>query len=115
LADPLGKLDAYAGLYANVLRSQRMCLCGMLAADYETLSPGMQGAVADFFERNERWLAEVLNQGRDDGTVSFSGSPLEEARSIVSGLEGAMLIARSVGDIKRFKSAASHLLAALRP
>jgi hypothetical protein len=30
-------------------------------------------------------------------------------------LEGAMLIARSFGDIKRFQSAASHLLAALRP
>ena len=106
---------AYAGLYAGVLRTQRMCLCGMLAADYETLSPGMQSAVADFFERNERWLAEVLKHGREDGTLSFSGSPLEEARSIVSGLEGAMLIARSIGDIRRFTSAASHLLAALRP
>ncbi len=114
-SDPLGKLDAYTGLYAGVLRSQRMCLCGMLAADYETISAGMQGAVADFFERNERWLAGVLKQGRDDGIVNFPGSPLEEARSIVSGLEGAMLIARSVGDIKRFKSAASHLLTALRP
>src|SRR5215213_2190097 len=28
------KLDAYAGLYADVLRGQRMCLCGMLAAEY---------------------------------------------------------------------------------
>ena len=73
------------------------------------------GAVADFFERNERWLAEVLKHGRDDGTLSFPGSPLEEARSIVSGLEGAMLIARSMGDLKRFKSAADHLLTALRP
>jgi TetR/AcrR family transcriptional repressor of nem operon len=115
ISNPLRKLDAYTDLYAGVLRSQRMCLCGMLAADYETLSPGMQGAVADFFERNERWLAEVLKQGRDDGTLRFPGSPLDEARSIVSGLEGAMLIARSLGDIKRFKSAASHLLTALRP
>ncbi len=114
-SDPLRKLDAYTGLYAGVLRSQRMCLCGMLAADYETLSPRMQEAVADFFEGNERWLAEILKQGRDDGTLSFPGSPLEEARLIVSGLEGAMLIARSIGDARRFKSAASHLLAALRP
>jgi TetR/AcrR family transcriptional repressor of nem operon len=114
-SDPLRKLDAYTGLYATVLQTQRMCLCGMLAADYETLSPGMQDAVADFFERNERWLAEVLKQGRADGTLSFPGSPLEEARSIVSGLEGAMLIARSIGDIKRFNAAASHLLTALRP
>jgi TetR/AcrR family transcriptional repressor of nem operon len=87
----------------------------MSAADDETLSPGMQGAVADFFERNERWLTEVWKQGRADGTLSFPGSPLEQARSIVSGVEGAMLIARSIGDVNRFKSAAGHLLTALRP
>ncbi|MGO9027934.1 MAG: TetR/AcrR family transcriptional regulator [Acidimicrobiales bacterium] len=114
-ADPLRKLDAYADLYVDVLRSQRMCLCGMLAAEYETLSAGMQGRVADFFEKNEQWLAEVLQQGRDDGSLSFPGSPLEEARSIVSGLEGAMLIARSFGDLRRFQSAANHLLTAVRP
>lgn len=115
LADPLRKLDAYVELYAGVLRRQRMCLCGMLAAEYETLSEGMRDAVTLFFEKNEKWLAGVLQQGRDDGTLSFAGSPLDEARSIVSSLEGAMLIARSFGDNKRFQSAASHLLTALRP
>jgi TetR/AcrR family transcriptional repressor of nem operon len=115
LADPLRKLDAYVELYAGVLRRQRMCLCGMLAAEYETLSEGMRDAVTLFFEKNEKWLAGVLQQGREDGTLSFAGSPLDEARSIVSSLEGAMLIARSFGDNKRFQSAASHLLTALRP
>jgi TetR/AcrR family transcriptional regulator, transcriptional repressor for nem operon len=114
VVDPPRKLAAYADLYAEVLRNQRMCLCGMLAAEYETLTSGMQDAVADFFEKNETWLAEVLRQGRDVGMFTFAGSPLDEARSIVSGLEGAMLIARSFGDIKRFQSAASHQLAALR-
>jgi TetR/AcrR family transcriptional regulator, transcriptional repressor for nem operon len=113
--DPQRKLDAYADLYADVLRHQRMCLCGMLAAEYETLSTGMQSEVAAFFEMNETWLAGVLRQGRRDGVLRFAGSPLEEARSIVSSLEGAMLVARSFGDIKRFQSAASHLLIALRP
>jgi TetR/AcrR family transcriptional repressor of nem operon len=114
LADPLSRLDAYAELYAGVLRSQRMCLCGMLAAEHETLPAGMQSLVADFFEKNERWLAAVLEQGREDGALSFTGSPLEEARSIVSGLEGAMLIARSFGNVSRFESVSSHLLTALR-
>jgi TetR/AcrR family transcriptional repressor of nem operon len=27
------KLDAYSGIYADVLAEHRMCLCGMLAAD----------------------------------------------------------------------------------
>src|SRR4051812_42923894 len=33
------KLRAYIALYEGVLRQGRMCLCGMLAADFETLQP----------------------------------------------------------------------------
>jgi TetR/AcrR family transcriptional repressor of nem operon len=113
-ADPLGKLNAYAELYANVLRQQKMCLCGMLAADYETLSDEMRDAVTLFFVKNEEWLAGVLKQGQKEGALTFTGSPLDQARSIVGGLEGAMLIARSFGDIKRFQSAASNLFAILQ-
>ena len=115
VTDPIRKLGAYADLYAEVLRDEKMCLCGMLAAEYETLSAGIQRAVTAFFEANEQWLAGVLQQGRDDGVFRYAGSPLEEARSIVSGLEGAMLIARSFGDFRRFQSTASHLVTALRP
>src|SRR3954453_2436571 len=36
-APAAARLDAYATLYADVLSEQRMCLCGMLAAEYQTL------------------------------------------------------------------------------
>src|ERR1700688_4999344 len=39
------KLVAYASLYADVLRGERMCLCGILAAEYETLPDAMREAV----------------------------------------------------------------------
>ena len=112
---PPQQLEAYSELYAAVLRNQRMCLCGMLAAEYTTLSAGMQDAVACFFEENERWLAGLLQRGRDEGTLTFSGSALEEGRAIVSSLEGAMLVARSFGDFNRFQTVSSHLLMALHP
>jgi TetR/AcrR family transcriptional regulator, transcriptional repressor for nem operon len=115
ISEPPRKLAAYAELYAEVLRNQSMCLCGMLAAEHETLSAGMQHAVINFFEENETWLADVLQQGRRQGTLRFAGSPLEEGRAIVSGLEGAMLVARSFGDISRFQAVADHLLTPLRP
>src|SRR5258708_17906651 len=35
------KLDGYARLYLEVLRHRRMCLCGMLAAEYPTLPKPM--------------------------------------------------------------------------
>jgi TetR/AcrR family transcriptional regulator, transcriptional repressor for nem operon len=111
--DALAKLDAYAKLYADVLRGKRMCLCGMLAAEYQTLPKPMRDAVIGFFDENEIWLEKVLVQGRGEGTLEFTGSPREAARLIVSGLEGAMLIARSYGDPARFEAAADRLLASL--
>jgi TetR/AcrR family transcriptional repressor of nem operon len=113
MADAPAKLDAYASLYADVLREQRMCLCGMLAAEYETLAAPMRGAVITFLDDNEVWLERVLEQGRKDGSLRFSGSAQETARSIVSGLEGAMLVARPYGEVERFETAATRLLASL--
>jgi TetR/AcrR family transcriptional regulator, transcriptional repressor for nem operon len=110
-----GKLAAYADLYLQVLRDRKMCLCGMLAAEYQTLPQPMQNAVIKFFDQNESWLEGVLVQGRDEGSLQFTGSARDTARMVVSGLEGAMLIARPYGDIARFQAAAANLLAGLAP
>jgi len=111
--DPAEKLHAYANLYLDVLRDHRMCLCGMLAADYDTLPKPMRNAVVRFFDDNEEWVGRVLEQGRAEGTLQFTGSPADAAQMIVSGLEGAMLVARPYGDTNRFESAAARLLAGL--
>jgi len=107
------KLGAYASLYAEVLREERMCLCGMLAAEYQTLPDPIRDAVVAFLDDNEAWLALVLEDGREDGSLRFSNTPADTARSIVSGLEGAMLVARPYGAIERFETAAAQLLGSL--
>lgn len=112
-ADAPARLDAYAGLYADVLRGQRMCLCGMLAAEYATLPEPIREAVIAFFDDNETWLEHVLEQGRADGSLRFDDPAREIARMIVGGLEGAMLVARTYGDVQRFQTAARQLLAGL--
>lgn len=111
VADSPGKLDSYASLYLDVLRDHRMCLCGMLAADYETLPKPMRHAVVRFFDDNEKWLGRVLKKGKAEGTLQFTGSASDAAQMIVSGLEGAMLVARPYGDTNRFRAAANRLLA----
>ena len=108
-----GKLDAYTQLYADVLREKRMCLCGMLAADYDTLPKPMRNAVIRFFDENEAWLTGVLEQGAEEGSLRLGGSASEAAQAIVGGLEGAMLIARPYGDVSRFQAAADRLLRSL--
>jgi TetR/AcrR family transcriptional repressor of nem operon len=112
--DASARLDAYAQIYADVLRARRMCLCGMLAAEFETLPEAMRAAVIAFLDGNESWLAGVLEHGRAQATLAFSGDAREAARLIVSALEGAMLVARPYGDVERFEAAASRLLAGFR-
>jgi TetR/AcrR family transcriptional repressor of nem operon len=109
--DAPARLRGYAALYADVLRGRRMCLCGMLAAEYQTLPEAMREAVIGFFDENEAWVEAVLVRGREGGTLAFEGSPREAARLIVSALEGAMLVARPYGDVERFEVAAERLLA----
>lgn len=110
-ADAATKLEAYADLYAQVLAQDRMCLCGMLAADYHTLPEPMRHAVIRFFDHNETWLAGVIDQGRADGTLQVDGANREIAQMIIGTLEGAMLVARTYRDPNRFASSARRLLA----
>ena len=90
-----------------------MCLCGILAAESETLPEPMREAVIDFFDENERWLASVLTQGQSDGTLRVAGPVDEVAQSILGTLEGAVLVAWPYGDPGRFDAAARQLLAGL--
>ena len=67
--EALSAIDAGAGrrarasspptrsIYGDVLRDRRMCLCGMLAADYETLPEPMRGRHPVL--RRERGLARA--------------------------------------------------------
>jgi TetR/AcrR family transcriptional regulator, transcriptional repressor for nem operon len=110
-ADAARKLEAYADLYAQVLAQNRMCLCGMLAADYHTLPQPMRHAVIRFFDHNETWLAGVIDQGRDEGTLQVDGATREVAQMIIGTLEGAMLVSRTYRDPHRFASSARRLLA----
>ncbi len=108
--DASAKLEAYATLYARVLRDKRMCLCGMLAAEYETLPPSMRSAVVRFFEDSEDWLSGVLEDGRRAGELEFEGTAEEQSQLIVGALEGSMLVARPYEDPDRFEVSAKRLI-----
>jgi TetR/AcrR family transcriptional repressor of nem operon len=107
------QLATYVRLYADVLKGERMCLCGMLAAEHSTLPPAMQDAIRGFFDLNEAWLAGVLEQGREAGTLRFDGPPQDLARLLLGAFEGAMLVARSYADLARFETSAKRLLSDL--
>jgi TetR/AcrR family transcriptional repressor of nem operon len=107
------KLKGYAKIYADVLRNNRMCLCGMLAAEYATLPKPMKEEMKHFFNENERWLTSVLKHGQKTRELKFTGSARGVARALIGSLEGAMMLARSFGEVSRFQAAADRSLAEL--
>ena len=107
------QLRRYVDIYLGVLRNDRMCLCGMLAAEYVTLPKPMKTELKHFFDENERWLVAVLEKGQATNKLRFTGPAREVAQLLMGALEGAMMLARSYNDVGRFESAAERLLAGL--
>lgn len=114
-ATAAAQLERYVAIYGDVLKGGRICLCGMLAAEYSTLPVAMQEAIRGFFDLNERWLSRLLESGRIARTLSFEGTAQDAARNITAALEGAMLLARPYGDGARFAAAADRLLRDFAP
>jgi TetR/AcrR family transcriptional repressor of nem operon len=105
------KLEAYCAIYRAVLAEQRMCLCGMLAAEYEALPEPMRRAVVEFFDHNHVWLSALLEEGRRAGSLRFAGTSDQAAHSITAALEGAMLVSRPYGNTAVLASVADRLIA----
>lgn len=108
------KLREYSLVYEQSFHENQMCLCGMLAAEHETISDEMQEAVGRYFEKQEAWLQNVLNAGRESGELSFNGSAAEHARMIVTHFQGALLVAKSLNSLERIAATASHLIESYR-
>ena len=111
--DARDKLRRYADIYEGVLGDNRMCLCGMLAAEYGTLPKSMRDEMRHYFDANERWLVGVLQQGKKDKSLRFSGTPAEAAQALIGALEGALMIARTYGDVARFAAVRDRVLGSL--
>ena len=111
--EPHKKLKQYVALYDSVLSNERMCLCGMLAAEYATLPAPMQVGLTSFFDANERWLTAVLEDGLRARAFQFGEPANERARVLLGALEGALLVARSYRNPRRFQVSAACMLADL--
>jgi TetR/AcrR family transcriptional regulator, transcriptional repressor for nem operon len=114
-AGPVKKLEAYCDIYRTVLLENRLCLCGMLAAEYETLPELMRVAVRRFFDQNEQWLSQFLEQGRASNDLRFVGTSVDTARGIIASLEGGMLVSRPYGNACVLDAVIERVIAEFSP
>jgi TetR/AcrR family transcriptional regulator, transcriptional repressor for nem operon len=112
--NPLNQLKEYVSLFLSTLKQGgKICLCGMLASDHQTLSEKIQSQVREFFDENEKWLAEILNKGKEQKLLGFAGNADDIAATFFAMLEGSMLVARVFNDENRLQKVADCWLNSL--
>ena len=106
------KLKAFIAIFEEVASNDKLCLCGMMAAEFEQLDTANRDLLAQYFKNTEKWLSDLLESHQDelDGRVS----PQVLAKSLMSGLEGALLLDRVVGNNQRLKAQKETLMAFLK-
>jgi TetR/AcrR family transcriptional repressor of nem operon len=83
---------AFVDLFEQAAAGDRVCLCGMLAAELSALDDRNRALLARFFELVEAWLVGRLKRSRD--ALGLKLPPAKLAAVILSGLEGALLLDR---------------------
>lgn len=103
----------FADLYRQCLENKQICLCAMLAADYEVLPQPIRDEIQAFFQETETWLTTLLQQGYDAQLWTCQPSVEQEAKGLIALLQGAQLLARSTTDsAATFEQVVYPLLAA---
>jgi len=91
--------DYTAVFRAALEQDNRMCLCGIMAAETADLPPEARREVERFTSVNTRWLVKVLTKRHPKAKQEALRA---RAAAIFAAIEGAQLVARGNGDIKVF-------------
>lgn len=106
------KLKAFIAIFENVAVEEKLCLCGMMAAEVEQLDDENRKLLSAFFTDTEERLVTLFTEHKDELNAELSAKVL--ARSLLAGLEGALLADRVVGDNHRLKAQKELFMAMLK-
>jgi len=107
---PETKLERYADQFGVLMGDgDRICLCGMLAADITSLPDNVRHAVKAFFEASEAWLAKVLEEGMKGGTLHVNGNIKYAARALFAAFQGSVLASRLFHSKARLRDVVNAL------
>ncbi|MEM8925636.1 MAG: TetR/AcrR family transcriptional regulator [Actinomycetota bacterium] len=91
------RLRAYADLFLHPAADGVMCLCGAAAAGWDALDDAAKAEVDAFFVDQRRWLVAEIERGVAGGELRADLDPDDLALTLLSALEGALVLARTPG------------------
>lgn len=91
------RLSAYAALFEHTFAiDRRLCVCGMLGAETDSLPELVASEVAHFFKVNLDWLSVVIGEGQSAGLINANISAAALAEQFLCAMEGAMMVGRGM-------------------
>jgi TetR/AcrR family transcriptional repressor of nem operon len=98
LVSPRERLRVYISLYQQALEDGRLCPCGVLTTELETLDAEIRAEVRGFFDEQIGWVESQLAEARRQGELRVDHPVRQLAASIFGTIEGAMLLAKAAGE-----------------
>ena len=89
---PKKKLIEFVKIFEQVVEDDKLCLCGMMAAEVNNLQQDARELLDHFFIQAEDWLCDIFESNKNQLTIDVK--PRQLARLVLSGLEGAILLDR---------------------
>lgn len=116
VADPLERLVAYCGYWAECIRQSRpsICICALLAAELPSVPAEVASEVSTHFHDLHAWIAGTMAQGAANGRLRLADAPAAEASVFMASIHGAMLAARAAGQPSLFGDIAGAATARLK-
>jgi len=108
--DPKKLLNVYIKFFRkSLVEDGHMCLCGMLGAEIDSLPNMVVKETKKFFDQNVVWLTNVFKLNKSKTSMS----PNTKAKTLLSMLEGALILSRTSKDNKLFDDITKKLAGTL--
>ena len=92
IKSPQERLAAVIRYFEADLHDGKICLCGMMAAEFQSISVDVRRELVHYFRGFQDWLSKQFSE------MGYSNPPLA-ALQFLSALEGSLLLARIQGDV----------------
>ena len=94
----LDRIRAYGRLFSETAKADRLCLGGVVSAEWLSVGDKPRREVNDFFSEQQAWIEAQLRTGVDNGEFDIAMPAHNLATTILAALEGSMLMTRAGGD-----------------
>lgn len=99
------KLQRFMHLFEDTVmqgNNDRACLCGMLCAEFLSISEQTADLVRAFLNESRAAISQILEQGIEEKSFSICGNVKNTSDLFIAAIEGGIFLSRIDGGPERF-------------